>query len=517
MKKELLKLSLLVVCIIVLTIGIILVSDNTNIVKNFAQKKLYSSDKLSLVSNVQNAYSLQEAFVSVIEKIKPTVVSITTVYTYEVEMPEFYFGDPFEEFFREFFDLPKSPYRPKQRYRQYKAEGGGSGFIISPDGYILTNEHVVKDATEIKVIVNIDGNEKEYKGKIIGKDTKTDIAIIKINAKNLPYAKLGDSDKIRIGEWVIAIGSPFGLEQTVTVGIVSALRQRVRVEGREYRDFIQTDAAINRGNSGGPLCNLQGEVIGINTAIYAPTGVFSGIGFAIPINRAKEILDSLIQKGKVSRGWLGIEIVPVDDAIANQFGLGKKQGVLVNRVLKNTPAEKAGIQRGDIILSVKTKGKVFEINSPQELQDVIFSLSPKEKVELKIVRLGKEQNVEVILSELPEEPLATDEKHEAQIPEEETFKWLGHVFANLDENVKERLGVEQKVDTGVIVRKIDDKDKNYEDVGLAEMDIIVGVNRVKVRDVNEFKKVVSSADIRKGIVFDIIRNGREMYISYIKQ
>ncbi|MCX7716323.1 MAG: Do family serine endopeptidase [Endomicrobia bacterium] len=511
MKKEILKLSILIFCIVGLIIGLILVSNNT-VFKKFYNK--YTSENISLVSNIQNVVSLQEAFVNIINQLKPAVVSITTVYTYKVELPEFYFGDPFEEFFREFFDLPKTPYQPRQKYKHYKAEGGGSGVIISPDGYILTNEHVIKDATEIKVIVNIDGNDKEYQGKVVGKDPRTDIAVIKINAKGLPYAKLGDSDKIRIGEWVVAIGSPFGLEQTVTVGIVSALRQRIRVEGREYREFIQTDAAINRGNSGGPLCNLQGEVIGINTAIYAPTGVFSGIGFAIPINRAKEILDSLIQKGKVTRGWLGVEIVPVDDAIANQFGLDKKQGVLVNRVLKNTPAEKAGIQRGDIILSVKAKGKTFEVNSPQQLQDVIFSLSPREKVELKIIRGGKEHTIDVILSELPEDTQKIEE--ETAKDKEETFKWLGYTFINLDDKIKDRLGVNE-IDGGVVVSKIDYRDKEYEDVGLEEMDVVVGINRIKVKNLTEFKKVIKSVDIKKGVVFDIIRDGREMFISYIKQ
>jgi len=511
MKKEFVKLG---VIIIILSLGIILISGNP-IIKTLSYKQKF--DNVTLTRNfgsVQNAVSLQETFVEVISRVKPTVVSIVTVYTYKVEIPEFYFGDPFEEFFREFFDMPyPKRERPKQRYKQYQAEGGGSGVIISPDGYILTNEHVVKDATEIKVIVNIDGNEKEYKGKIVGKDPKTDIAVVKINAKNLPYAKLGDSDKVRIGEWVIAIGSPFGLEQTVTVGIVSALRQRVRVEGREYREFIQTDAAINRGNSGGPLCNIHGEVIGINTAIYAPTGVFAGIGFAIPINRAKEILDTLIQKGKVSRGWLGVEIVPVDEAIAYQFGLSKKQGVLINRVLKNTPAEKAGLQRGDIIISVKTKNKTIEVNSPQELQDVIFSLSPKEKVELKIVRDKKEQVVEVILGELPEEKLQEVVQEEKK---EQKYTWLGHDFVNLTSELREKLGVEEDI-SGVVVKKINYDDKEYEDIGLYEMDIVISINRKEVKNISQLKEVIKSVDVKKGVVFDIIRNGKQMFVSYIKQ
>jgi len=511
MKKEFVKL---IAIIIVLSLGIILISGKP-VIKTFTTTK--NSDNIVLTKNfsIQDALSLQEAFVDVIARVRPTVVSIVTVYTYKVEMPEFYFGDPFEEFFREFFELPyPKKERQKQRYQQYKAEGGGSGVIISPDGYILTNEHVVKGATEIKVIVNIDGNKKEYRGKIVGKDPRTDIAVVKINAKNLPYAKLGNSDKIKIGEWVIAIGSPFGLEQTVTVGIVSALRQRVRVERREYREFIQTDAAINRGNSGGPLCNIYGEVIGINTAIYAPTGVFSGIGFAIPINQAKSILDTLIQKGKVPRGWLGVEIVPVDEAIANQFGLSKKQGVLINRVLKNTPAEKAGLQRGDIIISAKIKNRIVDINSPQELQDFVFSLPPNENIELKIVRNKKEQVVKVTLGELPEETQKVS--YVEKEGKTESYTWLGYKFVNLTNELREKLGVGGYVE-GVVVDKIDYEDKEYEDIGLYEMDIVISVNRKEVKNTSQLKEVLKSVDIKKGVVFDVIRDGKQMFVSFIKQ
>jgi serine protease Do len=513
MKKEFVKLGIM---ILILSFGIILISGNP-IIKFYDNKKSFENVSLAQNVSVNDAVSLQETFVDVISRVKPAVVSIVAVYTYKVEVPDFYFGDPFEEFFKEFFNFSpqqKKEYQPKQKYKQYKTEGGGSGVIISPDGYILTNEHVVKNATEIKVIVNTDGNEKEYKGKIVGKDPRTDIAVVKINAKNLPYAKLGNSDKIKIGEWVIAIGSPFGLEQTVTVGVVSALRQRVRVEGREYKEFIQTDAAINRGNSGGPLCNIYGEVIGINTAIYAPTGVFSGIGFAIPINRAKEILDTLIQKGKVSRGWLGIEIVSVDEAIANQFGLSKKQGVLINRVLKDTPAEKAGLQRGDIIISAKIKNRIVDINSPQELQDFVFSLPPNENIELKIVRNKKEQVVKVTLGELPEETqkVSSVEKE----GKTESYTWLGYKFVNLTNKLREKLGVGDDVE-GVVVDKIDYEDKEYEDIGLYEMDIVISVNRKEVKNTSQLKEVLKSVDIKKGVVFDVIRDGKQMFVSFIKQ
>lgn len=514
MKKELLKLGLI---ILFLSVGIIVVSEKPVFRKYYSkeEKDNFSNgyQLASLVSTKQNAYSLQESFVDVAEKVKPSVVNISTVYSYEVPEMEFFFGDPFEDFFRDFFDF-ETPYRrrqPSKKYRQYKAQGGGSGVIISPDGYILTNEHVIKDATEIKVILNTDGKDKEYLGKIVGKDSRTDIAVIKINAKNLPYAKLGDSGKVRVGEWVIAIGSPFGLEQTVTVGIVSALRQSIKIEGREYRDFIQTDAAINRGNSGGPLCNLEGEVIGINTAIYAPTGVFNGIGFAIPINRAKVILDDLIHKGKVTRGWLGIEIVSVDEVIAKQFGLKTKQGVLVNNVRKNTPAEKGGLKRGDIILEVKTKSKTSSINSTTELQDIISSLPPKEKVQLKVFREKKEVWLDIVLGEMPQD-IGKEEEKEKQ--EEKNFSWMGYEFRELTSDYVEKFNLE--ISEGVVVVKINTDDKNFEDVGLRVYDVIVAINQRQVRNTSELKKILDKVDLKEGVVFDIIREGRPMFISYSK-
>lgn len=512
MKRDILKLIGILFVIFLFAILI----PNLVIFKNkifYPKNNYFTLVNKNFQSSGQDVYGLQQAIVDVVEKVKPAVVSITTIYKYKVEVPDFYFGDPFEEFFKEFFDFPKRT--PRRQYQEYKAEGGGSGFIISSDGYILTNEHVIANASEIKVIVNVDGKEKEYNGKVIGRDPKTDIAVVKINAKNLPYVKLGDSDKIRVGEFVIAIGSPFGLEQTVTSGIVSAIRQRVRIEGKEYKEFIQTDAAINRGNSGGPLCNLQGEVIGINTAIYAPTGVFSGIGFAIPINRAKEILDTLIEKGKVSRGWLGVEIISVDEAIANQFGLSKKQGVIINRVVKNSPADKAGLKRSDIILSVKAKNKTTEINSPQELQDIIFSLPPNEKVELSIWRNNREQKISVILGELPEDISGLSLKEEKET-EKEKFVWLGHTFINLTSDLKERLSVSDEVE-GVVVDSIDVKAKDYEDLGLLEADIVVEINQRKIKNIKDLKGVVNNINLKKGVVFDIIRNGRQMYLTYIKQ
>ncbi|MBD3272667.1 MAG: trypsin-like serine protease [Elusimicrobia bacterium] len=287
--------------------------------------------------------NLQNAFADIAALAKDSVVSITATHVEEYEVPEyqFYFGDPFQEFFDEFFGQPRrQPSRPRSRKYQRQFTGLGSGVIIDEKGYVLTNEHVIKDADKIQIAFTDD--DKQYKAKIVGKDERTDLAVLKIlEKKKFKPLPMGDSDAIRIGDWAIAIGSPFGLQQTVTVGVVSAERQAVRIENREYRNFIQTDAAINQGNSGGPLLNIKGEIIGINTAIFAPTGVFSGVGFAIPINNAKDILADLIEKGRVVRGWLGVEIRKVDEVICKQFGLEEQCGALVNRVLEDSPAEKA--------------------------------------------------------------------------------------------------------------------------------------------------------------------------------
>ena len=290
-------------------------------------------------------------FVALAKKLKPAVVNVSTAKTIAPQKkfhraPSPFGTDPFEEFFDRFFENAPQ--------RSYKQRSLGSGFIISDDGYILTNNHVVAGADEIKVKL---GDKREFKAEVKGTDEKLDLALIKIEAKDhFPVARLGDSDTIEVGEWVMAIGNPFGLEQTVTAGIVSA-KGRVIGSG-PYDDFIQTDASINPGNSGGPLFNAQGEVIGINTAIVAGG---QGIGFAIPINMAKGIITQLKEKGKVTSGWLGVSIQAMTPELAQSFGLEAEKGALVNEVMKDSPADKAGIKSGDIILEFDGKA-VHEMN-----------------------------------------------------------------------------------------------------------------------------------------------------------
>jgi serine protease Do len=504
------------ITILLIVLVIILIVVNISLISRLSRylylphAKLASQVKLPPVP--QEIVNLQEAFAAVAEAVKPAVVSVSTVQIIEEEYPyyEFFFGDPFEEFFREFFGYPEEeqPRRqPRLRKRsiQHRLEGMGSGVIINPDGYILTNEHVVRGADEIKVI--LPNNEKKYTGKVVGRDVYTDLAVIKIKPDGkLPYATLGDSDKVRVGEWVVAIGSPFGLEQTITVGIVSAIRQSLVIENRRYKNMIQTDAAINRGNSGGPLVNIRGEVIGINTAIYAPTGVFAGIGFAVPINAAKEILGDLVEKGKVSRGWLGIEIRKIDEAIMKQFNLPDMKGVLVNNVLENTPAEKAGLRRGDVVREVNGE----KVESPEDLQNKIFSRKPGERVVLKILRDKKEQEITVKLGELPEKVASS-----GVVTEEEkgTRTWLGMEVQELNEDLAEKYNI-PKNEKGVVVMNVKSGSK-AEEIGLQEGDLIKSINRYPTTTVEEFEKISKKVVLSEGVVFDILRNKKPLYLSYI--
>jgi serine protease Do len=329
-----------------------------------------------------------------VEQVKPAVVNISTTRVERGrpwQMPgspfprRFGERDPFEEFFERFF----GGMGPQ---RELRLRSLGSGFIINRGGYIVTNNHVVENATDIKVALADAG---EFDATVIGRDPKTDVALIKIDTKqDLPVAALGSSDKLRVGEWVMAIGNPFGLGHTVTVGIASA-KDRIIGAG-PYDDFIQTDASINPGNSGGPLFNLRGEVVGINTAIVA-TG--QGIGFAIPINLAKTVLTQLHEKGRVTRGWLGVQVQRVTPELARAFGLDRPRGALVAEVLSNSPAERAGLQPGDVIIEFKGQ----PIDSMHELPWLVANTQPGTQVDVKLIRRQQQRIVPVIVGEMPEE------------------------------------------------------------------------------------------------------------------
>lgn len=331
-----------------------------------------------------NTFIESGAIDQIVEKCGPAVVMIETV-TKEPRSSR-YFRTPFDDpFFRDFFDGFR--FEPELRERQ----GMGSGFIISKDGYILTNNHVIEGASEINVTLTT--RKEAYKAKVIGTDEELDLAVIKIDAgNNLPLLKLGDSNKVKVGNWVIAIGNPFGLDHTVTVGVISAKGRPVAIEGKEFKDLLQTDASINPGNSGGPLLNLQGEVIGINTAINAEA---QGIGFAISSSSVQQVLEDLMEKGKVVRPWLGVYMQPVTEELADYFGLDKPQGVLISAIQNDSPAEKAGLERGDIILEYNKQ----PVQEPEELQKLVRESKIGDKVILLIHRQDKTMYVTVTIEE----------------------------------------------------------------------------------------------------------------------
>lgn len=463
-------------------------------------------DKAPIAEVHPEVLNLQSSFATVAEMIKPAVVSISTVHIEEVQQaPQFYFGDPFEQFFQYFGQEGMPRQRGGMAHpRRFKSEGVGSGVIIDPEGLVLTNEHVVRGADEIKVMLyDKDNNKKEYAGRVVGKDPRTDLAIVRIKPSGkLPFAALGDSENVKVGDWAIAIGSPFGLAQTVTVGVISAARQSLAIEDREYRNMIQTDAAINRGNSGGPLINIKGEVVGINTAIYAPTGTFAGIGFAVPINQAKEILNDLVNKGHVVRGWLGVELGrDIPPAMAKQFGLPDEKGALVNRVLKDSPAEKGGLKRGDVIRAIDGK----PVESSDTLQRYVAQLAPKRKIELEILRGRKSLTLSVVMGERPDSADTGKDSTEGPSKDEsgKGKTWQGaRVVPASDAD-------------GVQVVSITNNSQ-AEEIGLMVGDIILGINQEATPDVETFARVSSRAKLSEGVVLDILRQGRPLYISYTK-
>lgn len=464
--------------------------------------------------------NLQASFSQVAERIKPAVVSISTVHIEQIsERQQFFFGDPMQQFFDEFFGGGEENGFPRRRMparpRQFKMEGVGSGVIIDPEGLVLTNEHVLRDADQIKVLMyDQEGNKTEYKGTVVGKDARTDLAVVRIHAgRKLPFAALGDSEGVKVGDWAIAIGSPFSLAQTVTVGIISAARQSLVIEDKEYRNLIQTDAAINRGNSGGPLLNVRGEVVGINTAIYAPTGVFSGVGFAVPINQAKAILQDLVHKGHVVRGWLGVELArEITPAMVKAFGLPDAKGALINEVLKDSPAAKAGLKRGDVVRSFNGKA----VDSSAKLQMAVAETEPKRSIPLEIIRDRKKMILNLVLGERPEsadtgEPKRPSRKKADRGNQKE---WEGiHVIAltpDLAENFRQPRDAQ-----GVLVSDVDAGSVG-EDIGLVAGDVIRAVNQVPTPDVDGFAGVVSKAKLSEGVVLDVLRQGHPLYLSYTK-
>jgi serine protease Do len=442
-------------------------------------------------SGLDTLRETSKAFAEVSKKVIPAVVSLQVEKSIEMTGG---MGDPFgspfdDEFFQRFFG--RRGRQPQQQAPEKRMQKGqGSGFIISPDGYILTNNHVVGEADKILVILN-DG--RELQAKVIGADPKADVALIKIEADNLPVIELGDSDKLDIGEWVIAVGNPFGLSETVTVGVVSAKSRSVGIA--EYEDFIQTDAAINPGNSGGPLLNLDGQAIGINSAIFSQSGGYMGIGFAIPINMAKNIKEQLLKTGKINRGYIGIEmdLQGVTPEKAKFFGLDKNQGVIVTRVIEDSPAAKGGLKDGDVI--IKLNGQ--EVKNNQSFRTAVSQVEPGAKVELTVVRNNDQKDLTITVGSLNDSVMAPSE----------TAGKIGLEVQDITSDMADRLGFNSN--EGVIVAKVG-RGSIAEKAGIRPGMAILSVNRQKTNSVKEFNAAMKKI---KDKVLLLVRN--EDYAQYI--
>jgi serine protease Do len=428
-------------------------------------------------------------FVELAKKLKPTVVNISTAKTIKPQKrTQRQFNNPFgNDLFQDFFDR----YFDNMQPQPYKQRSLGSGFIISEDGYILTNNHVVNGADEIKIKLD---NGKEFKAEIKGIDEKLDIALIKIIAKeHLPHARLGDSNTIQVGEWVMAIGNPFGLSETVTAGIVSA-KGRVIGSG-PYDDYIQTDASINPGNSGGPLFNARGEVIGINTAIVAGG---QGIGFAIPINMAKDIEGQLRDKGKVTRGWLGVSLQPVTPDLAQSFGLSGEKGALVSEVVAGSPAEKGGMKVGDIILEFDGK----QIGEMNELPRVVAATPVGKKVRVKILRDGKQEEITAVIERLK------DGDSDGQGTSPDT---LGLSVAELTRELASKLSIKET--QGVVITDLN-PDSPALAAGLAKGDVIKKIDDRTIATVADYEAAVNAHKKGTVIRFLLRRGNSSLFIAF---
>ena len=466
--------------------------------------ELASEAVLSTAPAAPQAVAIQESFRKVVAGVRPAVVSIDSVF----RKSDSDSSDPEELLRRLFGDPQRGDSGGKRGPQTRRITGVGSGVITDPKGYILTNEHVVGGAEEIRVVVR-NPDERTYRGKIVGTDQFSDLAVLKIeprDGKPFPYASLGDSDKVQIGDWAIAVGSPFGLEQTVTVGVISALRQSVRVEDRDYSDFFQTDAAINQGNSGGPLLDIDGRVIGVNTAIFSPSGVSGGIGFAIPSNQASRIMKELLARGRIIRGWAGIEIVPLDDVLASQFRVPGQEGALVNSVVEDSPAAEAGIRRGDVIVAFDGR----KIKSPGAFVKSVEQTLPGKKAELKVIRGGKERDVALTIAE---RPLQTADAEPGPRPKAvRSSMWMGAHIQTAGGEVNERFRLPHGA-SGVVVLDVDNGSW-AEEIGLQRGDLIQSLNGRQTRDAADFARKHAEPDLEKGVVLDVTRRGRPLYLTY---
>jgi len=440
-----------------------------------------------------------KAFSSVVKKAGPAVVHVgvekETSAKGTGQFPSDLFNDPFfERFFGPQFRHPRV--NPKQDKRTFKQQTSGSGFIIASDGYILTNNHVVEDASKITVRL---ADQREFPAKVVGTDPQSDVAIIKIEGKDLPILPLGNSDKLEVGEWVIAIGSPFELSQSVTVGVVSA-KGRNRMGITDYENFIQTDAAINPGNSGGPLLNIRGEAVGMNTAIFSRSGGYMGIGFAIPINMAKSIEQQLRKSGKVTRGWLGILIQDVNEELAKSFGGKAGGGALISEVTEGSPAQKSGLLQGDIVTAINGE----PVSNVADLRNRIAMTPPNTELKLHVLRDGQEKEVMVSVGEQPADMASMAKKMGGA-----TLSELGLSLQDLTKEVAEQFGYSK--DQGVLIADVE-ADSPAAELGLQAGMLIEEVNRTRVRNLKELQQALKKSNNPKQVLLRVRSGEQSQYV-----
>jgi serine protease Do len=454
-------------------------------------------------ATIGHARSLPESFADMAEKALPAVVNISTTQTLKRDSmpnrPHFPPGSPFEEFFKEFFD-----HQQQQDSAPRQVTSLGSGFVIDPSGVIVTNNHVIADADEIVVRFQ---DDTSLPAKVLGRDEKTDIAVLKVESDTpLPALELGNSDGLRVGDWVLAIGNPFGLGGTVTAGIVSAQKRDIR--SGPYDDFIQTDAAINKGNSGGPLVNIDGEVIGINTAIYSPSGGSVGIGFSVPMGLAKPVIEQLQKYGETRRGWLGVHIQSVNEEIAESLGLPEARGALVANVTEGGPAEAAGIAAGDVILSFNGQ----DIDRMRALPRIVAETPVGEKSDVVLWRKGREITVSVTLGRLEDQEAATAAANGDGDGNSATIEDMGVTVASLTATMRERFQIPDDLE-GVIVTDVS-AGGNAAKKGLQPGDILLELNQETVSTPSDVAAIVAAVkeSNRKSVLVLFNRGGDRRFI-----
>ena len=481
----------IVIVIAVLLVGILLGGVSFYMLGELTGKN--RTHALVLIPNVPKQITdTSKAFSDIASAVSPAVVNISTTKIVKRD------SGPFLD--DQFFDL-FNPFREFRTPKKWKEQSLGSGVIVSSDGYIITNNHVIEHADEIRVTLF---DQRSFKAKLIGADSKSDVAVVKVEAGDLPTIQWGDSDKLLVGEFVLAIGNPFGLSHTVTMGIISAVG-RANVGIADYEDFIQTDAAINPGNSGGPLVNIRGELIGINTAIFSRSGGYQGIGFAVPSNMVRLVMEQLEKKGRVTRGWLGVTIQELTPDLSQKFGLKNSTGALVGDISKGSPAEKAGIKRGDIIIEFNGK-KVKDVGN---LRNMVSQSKVGSEVLVFIIRGDKEYSFKVLIAELPKE---LSETSQGNLPEEQSFEGLAGISVmELTREIARQLGL-HKEDKGVVVIRVE-SGSAAEEAGMRKGDVIQEINKKKTDRLDDYNKITAEIQPGDTILLFVNRGGKKFYVT----